>query len=376
MAFLYNNIANINETSDAALKSYSALTLVSASCHAVLNTSLIKPEPKLDEEGNDMFAWFDDVKSRLDDAKVVANDWLNNIVTPIQSDIPVSIINFDNQFQATTEYVLKICQENPHMKKGDEAFEEVNILLQALIDTIDKDIILPMDYSREALVKWGETLQNAHDGLSGKVKVIQDAEIELSTEIEMLNTDIETLYNLISSESTLVSVGAGLVGGGIFVALVGVALCATGVGAVAGGLVIGVGAAMTIGGAVTWGIMQGRINKQYKEIAEHRKEINEDKQLLVSLKGLESGTTFAVANMQIALSALDEVKTMWLGFRNIVAGTVTDLDKAEQSATAILKEMFADAAIKQWQDAKDIAMKLLESKVEVQDNGQMGDQVA
>ena len=376
MAFLYNNIANINETSDTALKSYSALTLVSASCHAVLNTSLIKPEPKVDEEGNDMFAWFDDVKSRLDDAKVVANNWLNNIVTPIQSDIPVSIINFNNQFQATTEYVLKICQENPHMKKGDTAFEEVNTLLQALIDTIDKDIILPMDHSREALAAWGNTLQQAHDNLSGKVKVVQDAEIELSTEIDMLNTDIETLNHLISSENTLVSVGGGLVGGGIFVALVGVTLCATGVGAVAGGLVIGVGAAMIIGGAVTWGVMQGRIEKQYKEIAAHKKEINEDKVLLASLKGLESGTAFAVANMQTALSALDEVKTMWLGFRDIVAGTVHNLDRAEQSATAIVKAMFTDAAIKQWDDAKDIAMKLLESKVEVQDNGQMGDEAA
>ena len=376
MAFLYKNIANINETSDTTLKSYSALTLVSVSCHAVLNTSLIKPEPKLDEEGKDMFAWFDDVKSKLDDAKVVANDWLNNIVTPIQSDIPVSIINFNNQFQATTEYVLEICQKNPHMKKGDEAFEEVNALLQALIDTIDKDIILPMDNSREALVTWGNTLQQAHDGLSGEVSVIQDAEIELGTEIDMLNTDIETLNNLISSESTLVSVGGGLVGGGIFVALVGVVLVASGVGAVAGGLVIGAGAAMVIGGAVTWGVMQGKIEKQYKEIAEHKKEINEDKQLLASLKGLGSGTTSAVANMQTALSALDEVKTMWLGFRDIVAGTVNDLDRAEQSATAVVKAMFTDAAIKQWEDAKDIAMKLLESKVEVQDNGQMGDEAA
>lgn len=376
MKFMYANAGVKDEATDKSVKTYAALTLISASCHVILNTSLIKPNPKIGKDGKDIFAWFDDVNSKLDDSKNVARDWINNVVTPIQGEIPSSVITFDNQLQETAQYILNICKQYPKMKKGDDAFNDVNQLLDALKDTIDNDILVPIDKSRTALKSWGESMQKAHDALSGKVKIIQDAEVDLAADIERLNTSIETIHGMISSESTLVAVGAGLVGGGIFVALIGVVLCVSGVGAVAGGIVMGVGAAMVIGGAVTWGVMQGKIDAQYKEIAEDRKEINADKQLLVSLKSIEGGTVSAVENMQIALSALDEVKSMWESFRNIISGTMTDLSKAENAPSSILKRMFTETAVKQWGDAHVLAQKLLDTKVKVEDKGKIGDKIA
>lgn len=376
MGLMYASTGVKEEVSDKNVKAYAALTLVTASCHGVLNTTLIRPEPKYDEEGNDIFAWFDGVNTYLDAAKVVAKDWIDNVVTPIQSDIPSSVITFHNQFRSTTDYVKKLCEENPDMKEGDKEFKQVNQLLQALIDTIDNDIIVPIDNSSNRLKEWGSSMQKAHDDLAGEVSTVQNAEIELATDIERLNTSIDTLNDMISSECTLVSVGAGLVGGGIFVALVGVVLCASGVGAVAGGIVIGTGAAMVIGGAVTWGVMQEKINKQYREIAEDRKEINTDQQLLASLGGIESGVTSAVTYMETAISALSEVRSMWDGFRKVIEGTITDMKNAEKGAGAVVKEMFTDAAQRQWEDAQEIAKKLLDTKIEVKDEGTMGDEAA
>ena len=294
----------------------------------------------------------------------------------IQSDIPANVITFDNQFQASADYVIDVCKKHPKMKKGDAEFEDVNEVMRALMQTIEDDIIASIDNSRTDLKNWGDSLQEAHDNLSGKIQVIQEAESDISTEIERLNTSIEALNNLISSETTLVAVGAGLVGGGIFVAIVGVALLASGVGAVAGGIVIGVGAAMVIGGAVTWGVMQHRIDKQYKEIAQDRREVLQDKQLLASLKGLETGTSSAVGYMQTALSALDEVKTTWEGFYKVINDAVKELDKAEKSATAVLKQVFTEAAKKQWTDAHEMAQKLLDTEIETDDKGVIGDKVA
>lgn len=376
MKLMYADAGIREEVSDKNVKAYAALTPVTVSCHAVINTTLVRPEPKYDKDGKNIFAWFDGVNKKLDEAKVVAKDWVDNVVTPIQSDIPSSVITFHNQFQATSSFVKKLCEENPDMKEGDKEFKRVNQLLQALIDTIDNDIIVPIDNSSKKLKEWGAAMQKAHDNLSGEVNTVQNAEIALATDIERLNTSIDALNAQIDSENTLIAVGAGLVGGGIFVALVGVALCATGVGAVAGGLVIGLGVTMLIGGAVTWGVMQGRIDKQYKEIAEDRKEINTDKQLLISLKGIESGVTSAAAQMETAISALSEVRGMWDGFKKVIEGTITDMKSAQTSASAVVKEMFADAAQKQWEDAHKIALLLLDTKIKVEDKGTMGDQVA
>ncbi len=373
MKYMYAEVGVGDEATDKTVKACAALTLVSACCHGILNTTLIKPEPVKEEE---KFEWFDDVKAKLDAAKVVAKDWVDNVVVPIQSDIPTNVITFDNQFQASADYVINVCKKYPEMKKGDKEFEDVNEVLRALMQTIEDDIIASIDDSRTTLKNWGDSLQEAHDNLSGKIQVIQEAESDISTEIERLNTSIEALNNLISSETTLVAVGAGLVGGGIFVAVVGVALLASGVGAVAGGIVIGVGAAMAIGGAVTWGVMQQRIDKQYEEIAQERREILQDQQLLASLKGIETGTSSAVDYMQTALSALDEVKTTWEGFYKVIEDAVKDLDKAEKSATAVLKKIFTEAAQKQWKDAHELAQKLLDTKIELDDKGVIGDKVA
>lgn len=375
MKLMYADAGVKDEATDKTVKTYAALTLISASCHAVLNTSLICPEPRKDDKGNDKFPWFDDLQKRLDDAKVVARDWLDNVVVPIQAAIPTSVIDFNAQFQTVTDMVLQICDKSPNMKKGDADYNDVVQLLQSLVDTIETDIIVPIENSREQLKKWGQSLQKAHDELSGKVKVIQDAEIDLATKIENLNQEIDNLNRLIKSESTLVSVGGGLVGGGVFVGIVGVALIAAGAG-VAGGIVIGIGAAMVIGGAVTWGVMQDKINKQYNQIASDRKEIDADKLLLVSLKGIESGTTLAVSNLETALSALDEVKTMWQGFENIIKSTLGDLEKAEEQPTKILIKMFTQSARSKWAEANKMAEQLLGTNVKVENKGKIGDEAA
>lgn len=375
MQLMYADAGVKDEATDKTVKTYAALTLISASCHAVLNTSLICPEPRKDDKGNDKFPWFDDLQKKLDNAKVVARDWLDNVVVPIQAAIPTSVIDFNAQFQTVTDMVLDICDKSPNMKKGDADYNDVVQLLQSLVDTIETDIIVPIENSREQLKRWGQSLQEAHDELSGKVKVIQDAEIDLATKIENLNREIENLNRLIKSESTLVSVGGGLVGGGVFVGIVGVALMAAGAG-IAGGIVIGIGAAMVVGGAVTWGVMQDKINKQYDQIASDRKEINADKLLLVSLKGIESGTTLAVSNLETALSALDEVKTMWQGFENIIKSTLSDLEKAEEQPTKILIKMFTQSARNKWAEANKMAEQLLGTNVKVEDKGKIGDEAA
>ena len=125
-------------------------------------------------------------------------------------------------------------------------------------------------------------------------------------------------------------------------------------------------------------MLQGANNDEegYKQIAEDKKEINTDNQLLASLRGIEGGVTSAVTYMGTALSALSEVRSMWDGFRKIIEGTLADMKHAETAASAIVKEMFTEAARRQWEDAHEIALQLLNTKIKVEENGTIGDQVA
>lgn len=100
----------------------------------------------------------------------MTKDWVDNVVIPIQSDIPSSVITFHNQFQATSNFVKKLCEENPDMKEGDKEFKRVNQLLQALIDTIDNDIIVPIDNSSKKLKEWGAAMQSTQTSASAVVR--------------------------------------------------------------------------------------------------------------------------------------------------------------------------------------------------------------
>ena len=53
-------------------------------------------------------------------------------------------------------------------------------------------------------------------------------------------------------------------------------------------LVAGTGGLLIVGGAVTWGVMQSKINAQFDEIAKDQKELDDDKRQLVALQGLAS----------------------------------------------------------------------------------------
>ena len=58
--------------------------IVTTACHAVLNTQFIAPEPKPD--------WFDDLSGKLDAAKVLANEWIDDIATDMTASIPTSVM--------------------------------------------------------------------------------------------------------------------------------------------------------------------------------------------------------------------------------------------------------------------------------------------
>lgn len=347
------------DTNKTVYQGVMSIQIVTADCSGILNTVLTAPAQKPD--------WFDELNGYVDSAKVLSTKWIDDIAPNIASKIPTEVIEYSNVFEAIANEIIDLTQKYPDMKKGDKEFNQVNDLLQGLIDTINNDILSEIDNSAKDLKEWGDKFQEIHDKIASKTTDIQSSEIEYQGEIEKLNADIKVLQSKIDNSNKGILAGEISLGIGIFVAVVGIAVCY--VNPVAGGITIGAGAALVIGGATTWGVLQKQINDAYDDITEDRKKIAQEKQLLASVSAIEVTTNSVLTAIEDATNHLSYVRTMWAGFENLVESTIHELNNAETGASAILKKVFTDAAIKQWQDVEQYAMDIAQMKVETVDKG-------
>ena len=356
-------LLNLSETSEDTNKTVyqgvMSIQIVTADCNGILNTVLNPPKTKPE--------WYDELNSYIDSAKVLSNKWIDDIAPNISSKIPTQVIEYSNVFEAIANEIIDMTMKYPDMKKGDKEFNQVNDLLNGLIETIDNDILSEIDNSAKELKEWGDKFQEVHDKIASKTTDIQSSEIEYQGEIEKLNADIKVLQSKVDNFNKGVMAGEISVGVGLFVAVVGIGVCV--INPVAGGITIGVGALLVGGGAATWAVLQNEINDAYDDITEDRKKIAEEKQLLSSVSSIEVVTKSVLTAIEDATNHLSNVRTMWASFENLVKTTISELNKAETGATAILKKVFTVAAINQWQDVEQYAMDIAQMKVETIDKG-------
>jgi hypothetical protein len=328
-----------------------SLVLITNACHAILNTSMSLPD------GMKKPAWFDPLIAHLDDAKTLAAEWINTLAPDLTASLPNKVINYDSQYNAITGQIIKIADANPMAKGADDPnVKNVFALISALkseVGTIHDDIAA----EDEKLMEWGRRMQTAHDNLAGGVASIQAAEADLAADIGKMNADISRLQALIEGENKAIAAAASAVAVGIFVAIVGAALAVVTFGA--GAVVAGIGIAAVIGGAVTWGIMQHRINEQYDQIANDQKQRNVDNQQLIALKGLEMATSQTASSIAMATSALSNVRALWKLFAGELEGVLNQLNQAQTGLALIVNEAFVNGAQEEWKLAAQLAQQLL-----------------
>lgn len=339
-------------------QAFSAAQLITMACHAVLNTQFEAPTPKPD--------WFDDLNASLEAAKGVADEWIQTLAPTVTSSIPLQVINFGPTFTAVTNQIIALADKNPTARgKDDPTVVQIRELIaDGLLPQIN-DAIGEVEKSSKALEQWGERLQHAHDQLSSGAANIQAAEISLQSDIAKMNNAIKNLHNLIDGENKAIAASAAAIGIGMFALVVGIALAPETGGA---SLAIGgaIGAAGIIGGAVTWGVMQHKINKQFDEIAKDQKEKADDQRQLVALQGLAMASNGAVSNLSLASSSLSKFRTQWATFHGELQGVVKKLDDAEDTIAVILQKTFTQAAVKEWDSATETANALASRKVTIE----------
>lgn len=342
-------------TNDTTATGFAALQIVTAACHGILNTSFTAPNPKP--------TWFDGLAKDLDAAKVLAKQWIDDIAPQMTASVPTHVIDYGTTYAAISEQIVDLLTKNPTAKgKDNPVVQQVFALIQALEQELG-GIITEVSGTQGQLKTWGDAMQKAHDDLFNGAANIQSAMTDLSTDINKMNSAIQGLKDQIAGEQTAIAVSAAAIGVGLFMLVAGIALAFVTFGA--GAVVAGVGVAAIVGGAVTWGVMQDKINKQFDEIAKDQKRLNDDQRQLVALQGLSLSANTAVSATATATSALSDVKVMWAVFQGELQGTLDKLEKTDMELQAIVNKAFVLAAQKEWNLAVDFAQKLVGMNVPV-----------
>jgi hypothetical protein len=127
-----------------------------------------------------------------------------------------------------------------------------------------------------------------------------------------------------------------------------------------------IGVAGIVGGAATWGVMQGKINKQFDEIAKDQQQMDDDNRQIIALQGLAMASNGAVSNLSLASSSLSKLRTQWAVFQGELNGVVAKLEKAEESISVIVQGVFTTAAQAEWVKTTETANALANRKISVE----------
>lgn len=350
------NQSTTPSTNDTTATGFASLQIVTTACHGILNTQFTAPSPKPD--------WFDQLNAELDQAKVLARQWIDDIAPQMTASIPTHVINYGTTYDAITEQIVDLLEKNPTARgKDNPVVQQVFELIQALEGEL-QTIIADVAATQERLKQWGDEMQAAHDRLYEGAGNIQAAEIALQADIDKMNNAIAGLREYIDQENKAIAGAAAAIGIGLFALVVGIALAPVTGG---GSLVIsGVGALAIVGGGITWGIMQDKINKQFDEIAKDQAQIADDKRQLVALQGLSLAANLAVNATATATQALSDVKVMWGVFQGELQGTLDKLERTDEELSAIVNKAMVLAAQKEWKLAVDFAQQLVGMSVPVE----------
>lgn len=350
-----NNDSQAPKLSQKTQTTFVTLNLITQSCHAILNTTFTAPDPKPD--------WFDDLNSELDVAKTVAGYWINQLGPEITSGVPMQVINYGITYDSLSGEIQKIASAHPTASGADNEYvKQVHELVSALYSSV-QEIIKNADTASSQLEAWGKKIQAAHDALSSGIVNIQSAETALESDINKMNEAIKQLNEAISEENMVIACSGGGIALGLFLTVIGIAL-APETGGTSYYLLAGFGGLLTVGGSVTWGVMQDKIDKQFNEIAKDQQELSSEAQQLVALKGLASASSQAIAYLSNASSALSDFRTSWGMFEGELKGVLDKLEEAKENLSVIVSDSFTIAAQTEWQDATKFAQSLAYAKVE------------
>ncbi|WP_419834810.1 alpha-pore-forming cytotoxin MakA [Endozoicomonas atrinae] len=350
----------LNDTQQTTQSSFLAVHVITAQCHAILNTQFTPPDVKPD--------WFDDLNAKLDTAKTVAKDWIDNLAPEVSASIPAQIIDYGATFSASVDAIHTLYEQDPSASGADNAtVVQVKAIMENLSTEVGKKqaVVTAM---QSKLTDWGTRMQSAHDDLVNGATNIQKTIVDLKTDIESMDNAIANNRSAIEKLNKDLVYAQVAVGVGVFMLVAGVALtvATAGTAAYVSGGIAALGVSSIVAGAVTWGVIQGEINDDYDKIADEQKQKAADQQQIVALQGLSNASSAVVSAIELSTSTLSDFETTWKLFGDELQGVIDKLDSGAGMSSIIMEKVMTDAAKNEWDDAVELAKELAGATVSVE----------
>lgn len=325
-----------------------SLSVVTSYAHAIGNT-IINPVSAPPED------WFKPLDKNLNIAKDHARDWIGDIAPKIGSEIPQTIINYNNRFTAATNAILQILGTKKTLT-NDEKLEIID-LIEATLASLNTQKAKVADVQTKILAlsrHFADDHDNLTSGQNSAARAVQLAELERQ-KIENKITELQTELADARQKVTVSGIGLGL---GIFLAVAAFALAVAtgGTGLIVAGAVgvIGVGTAATF-----TGIFTAKIGKLLEEIAQQQGVLEDKKRQVTALKGLLQTMDSLRVNNEAAKVALTNISTMWNTLGAKLESVLSELKEAQgDKATAALQRMNLRTAQTNWTATAAWAQKI------------------
>jgi len=327
-----------------------SLSVVTSYAHALGNT-IINPVSTPPE------SWFGPLNTNLQEAKAHALTWISDIAPKVGSEIPQTIINYNNMFMAASDEILGIIGNKPTLTNDEKklVIEMIEAVLGTLkeqkgkVDDIkDKIVTLSQHFAADH-----DKLVNGKDSAAVAVGLAQQEQLAIENKIAELQTE------LADARSKVTVSGIGL-GASIFLAVAAFALAVATGGAGTALIVAGAVGVIGVGTAATFtGIFTAQISRLIEEIAEKQRALEDKKKQVTALKGLEQTMKTLQANNEDAKVALTNISTMWTTLDGKLGEVLKNLKAAQGDAIGVaVRRMNLNTARKNWKDTADWAQKI------------------
>jgi hypothetical protein len=352
LALVSTNDQDVSVNTQAAQQAMAdqldALSIVTAYSHAIGNT-YINPVTTPAEP------WYQPLNENLQVAKSHALTWIRDIAPKIGSEIPQTIINYNNLFTAASDELLGIIGTKTTLTNDEKnaVIELIEATLGSLneqtakVDGVQAQIVTLSDHFTADHAK----LVSGQDSAAKAVQLADEERLRIENKIAELQTELADARQKV----TVSGIGLGL---GIFLAVAAFALAVATGGAgliVAGAVgVVGVGVAATFTGIYT-----AKIGRLMEEVAQRQAALADKKKQITALRGLLQTMDSLRGHNEAAKVALTNISTMWNTLGLKLGSVLTDL-KAAQGDAAIpaVRRMNLNSARRNWKDTAEWAQKI------------------
>ena len=327
-----------------------SLSIVTSYAHAIGNT-VINPVSTPAE------SWYAPLNANLNEAKSHALVWVRDIAPKIGSEIPQTIINYNNRFMSVTAAMLKIVEGKSALTLAEkkELIELIDATLQSLhtqkakVDGVQTQIVTLSNQfaaDHDKLVNGRDSIAVALNFAKAERQAIENKILELQTELADARQKV-----------TVSGIGLGL---SIFLAVAAFALAVATAGAGTALIVAGAVGVIGVGTAATFtGIFTTKIGKLIEEIAERQSALEDKKKQVTALEGLVNTMNTLRGHNEAAKTAMTQISTMWKNLGEKLESVRAELDEAQGAdITGTLARMNINTARTNWSDTSEWAKKI------------------